>query len=83
MAERLEETDVKKAQGHYPWDEWTDGSIWRVRKGEDYDAYSLRTYLYSKAQELDMNVWTKADNDDQGESIIFQFATKTQTEESA
>lgn len=24
----------------YPWEEWTDGNAWRIRRGEDYEVPS-------------------------------------------
>lgn len=28
----------------YPWDEWTDGSIWQVKEGEDFTS-NLKTFV--------------------------------------
>lgn len=42
MGSRLEQftadpiTPVSKNQSSFPWDLWTDGSIWRVESGVDY-----------------------------------------------
>lgn len=40
MAERLEETDLRTMprRGHarYPWDQWLDGTCWRLEAGTDF-----------------------------------------------
>lgn len=42
MAERLEQFSAdpvkptNKNQSSFPWDAWTDGSIWKVHSGVDY-----------------------------------------------
>ena len=42
MAERLAQfsadpvVPVSKNQSSFPWDLWTDGSIWKVESGVDY-----------------------------------------------
>lgn len=48
MAERLDSYDFKKSstithteRRNYPWDEWFDGSIWRITWGEDFDTHPL------------------------------------------
>src|SRR5260370_32665583 len=59
-----------------PWDEWTDGSTWEIRRGDDYDVAteSMRVNLHMKADSLGCKVRTrKFEDDDQGEGLIFQF----------
>lgn len=38
-------------QEKYPWDEWFDGSVWRLRQGEDFDVNceSMRSAIYMAA----------------------------------
>ena len=74
MATRLAEMPPKRGRGHvHPWEEWTDGSVWRIERGADYPGKtdSLRVRLYSKARELgkelDIQYSLKED------WIIFQF----------
>jgi hypothetical protein len=46
MAQRIHTYDFKvhrrrparARRTNYPWDEWLDGSIWRLARGEDFDA---------------------------------------------
>lgn len=39
MADRIAEITVAANTGgyKYPWNEWLDGSSWRLIRGEDYD----------------------------------------------
>lgn len=39
MAERLESFTFKHGGGKdaYPWDEWMDGTVWKLVRGEDFD----------------------------------------------
>lgn len=39
MAERITSLPKRPVGGprKYPWDEWTDGSAWRIQRGEDFD----------------------------------------------
>jgi hypothetical protein len=64
------------APRRYPWDEWTDGSTWEIRRGEDYDVATenMRVNLHMKADSTRCKVRTrKFEDDDQGEGLIFQF----------
>lgn len=36
MAEKLDTYDFARRGPTHPWDEWTDGSIWKVKVGEDF-----------------------------------------------
>lgn len=37
----------------YPWDEWLDGQLWQVKRGEDYapPAEVFRSYIHRVARE--------------------------------
>ena len=37
MAEKLEEFPGGPTRTTYPWGQWLDGSVWLLRKGEDYE----------------------------------------------
>jgi hypothetical protein len=51
MAQRLRSFDfsaqsevtkeTKKGRNRYPWDEWFDGDIWKLKEGEDFDSNPL------------------------------------------
>lgn len=77
MAKRLESfpDSSTRAPRRYPWSEWTDGGVWEIRRGEDYDAATenMRINLHMKADALAMKVRTKKVNDENGEGLIFQF----------
>jgi hypothetical protein len=36
MAERISDAELPPAPGKYPWDEWLDGSTWKLTPGEDF-----------------------------------------------
>lgn len=59
----------------YPWAEWTDGSAWEIRRGEDYDVATenMRVNLHMRADALLIKVRTKKVQDENGEGLIFQF----------
>jgi hypothetical protein len=57
----------------YPWDDWTNGSVWRVHQGDDFQCSprSFRTYLFAKAKALGMKVTTAIVSSPVG--VEFQF----------
>jgi hypothetical protein len=77
MARRLDSFPGEGRRGHrrYPWDEWTDGGTWEIRRGEDYDVptENMRVSLHVKATSLVRKVRTQKVDDGQGEGLIFQF----------
>jgi hypothetical protein len=78
MGRRLDTFPGERSHGQrkYPWDEWTDGSAWEIRRGEDYDVVTenMRVNLHMKAESLRCKVRTrKFEEDDQGEGLIFEF----------
>jgi hypothetical protein len=77
MAQRLREFPGSSGGGQrrYPWKDWTDGSVWEIRRGEDYDAETenMRVNLHMKADALGSKVRTHKVRDDQGEGLVFQF----------
>jgi hypothetical protein len=39
MAERMDTfPDGAPTRRHYPWDEWLDGTVWRLQVGDDFSA---------------------------------------------
>jgi hypothetical protein len=36
MARRVETFPDRPSQSRYPWDEWLDGSVWELVRGEDF-----------------------------------------------
>src|SRR5205807_7216274 len=53
MARRVESFEEGRAIRRYPWDEWTDGSIWEIERGEDYDVATenMRVNLHMRAKQ--------------------------------
>lgn len=54
MAERLESFPVRVGPGgipKHPWEEWLDGSVWRLTQGEDFTCkmQSLRVQANARA----------------------------------
>lgn len=68
-------TERKREPRRYPWPEWTDGSAWEIRRGDDYDAETenMRVNLHVKADALGMKVRTTKVDDEHSEGLIFQF----------
>ena len=77
MARRLNKfpADDAPSARRYPWGDWTDGSAWEIRRGEDYDVATenMRVNLHMKADGLAIKVRTKKIRDEQGEGLVFQF----------
>lgn len=76
--------DSPSGKRRYPWPEWTDGGVWEIRKGEDYDVATenMRVNLHLKATELLRKVRTKKVSDNNnGEGLVFQFTADKEGEE--
>jgi hypothetical protein len=84
MAETLDpatfEFPTARGAAKYPWKEWTDGQIWRVVEGTDFESVGgLRVSLYKKAAKLKLDVRTRltvVPNPDGGKPLqvmTFQF----------
>jgi hypothetical protein len=55
MAEKLADMPSKRGRAQkHPWDEWADGSVWKITKDQDFSGAveSMRTQLYGKARQL-------------------------------
>ncbi len=77
MARRLDSfpAEERRDQRHYPWDEWTDGSPWEIRRGDDYDVETenMRVNLHMRADSKVLKVRTRKVRDEHGEGLVFQF----------
>jgi hypothetical protein len=84
MARRLNEfpDEAGPVKRRYPWSEWSDGSVWEIRRGEDYEVATenMRVNLHIKAEALSRKVRTKKTSDDEGEGLIFQFRPSEEME---
>lgn len=70
--EILDEFPKKKGTytSKYPWDEWLDGQIRVIRRGEHFDSkvLSMQSNFHKKAEERGFRVRTSLD----GDTITFQ-----------
>jgi hypothetical protein len=84
MAKRLDifPGDHTGPRQKYPWSDWTDGSVWQIRRGEDYDVATenMRVNLHMKADALSRKVRTKKITDEHGEGLVFQFLASEEME---
>jgi hypothetical protein len=69
-------------QRRYPWSDWTDGDVWEIRKGADYDVdtENMRVNLHMRADTLFAKVRTRKVDDDRGEGLVFQFLESDEME---
>jgi|TARA_R100000093_G_C1927285_1_gene67570 hypothetical protein len=65
-------TEFGQGNAKYPWKEWSDGSKWLAKKGEDFKikVSSFDQALRNKASTLGMKVRV---NKEGKRSVIFQF----------
>lgn len=84
MAEVLKEWDFSRSRergSKYPWDEWTNGDIIKVKQGVDFQSKpsSFRSALQSQATKLsegsDKLFKVKASVDEKNGIVVFQFYT--------
>lgn len=80
VAKRLKEYDFSKTKGSkplYPWDNWTDGNIWSVVHGVDFESApgSFVVYLYHRAKQMDKRVRISIERGKRGKPdvVVFQF----------
>ena len=71
MAEVLNEWPGRANGGSYPWNEWTDGRVYRATAGEDFKVptNSFAGGLYSKARSMKCKVRVST----VGGNVTFQF----------
>lgn len=75
MATRLKKYEFNAqstSRPKYPWGEWSDGSVWKVRAGTDFTCrpLSFTTTLHWHAKKHGMHVRTQRVNDNE---VVFQF----------
>lgn len=64
---------LSRTTQRYPWDEWLDGDVWELTKGEDYTikTKSIRTTAQQAAREKGGRA--KCAEADNGDKLILQF----------
>ncbi len=74
--------DGSDKQRRYPWSAWTDGGVWEIRRGVDYDVATenMRVNLHMKADALLRKVRTHKARDQAGEGLVFQFLPNEEIE---
>jgi hypothetical protein len=75
VAERLETYHFGPGpQPTYDWANWTDGGIWRLKRGEDFalTIKSFREYVYSYAKTHRLSVLTRVEDD----CLVVQFTPR-------
>jgi hypothetical protein len=77
--------DEAREPRRYPWHDWTDGGVWEIRRGEDYDVETenMRANLHIRAESNTppLKVRTKKVSDEEGEGLVFQFFHEPEQEE--
>jgi hypothetical protein len=73
MAERLENYEFGGRFGRppkHPWNEWLDGSTWRITRGIDFDARpsSIRQEILQTAARRGLGAETSVE----GDSVVFR-----------
>jgi len=73
MARQVDPGDVpiRHPKAKYPWHEWTNGSWWLARSGEDFTCHydAFRSALYVRARRMGLKVVTRSMED----GIVFRF----------
>jgi hypothetical protein len=74
MAERLDSFPASQ-QSRYPWDEWLDGSPWRLMKGQDFQSATptFRANAQIQAKKRDGRIRSRAIKTDGHEALVIQF----------
>lgn len=74
MADRLAEDPalIFTRGGIYPWDDWTDGSVWRLVRGQDFivPLDDMRANVYGEASRRGLKAKTTVRDGD----LIIQFS---------
>lgn len=77
MATPIPEFTSHPGNEKYPWDEWCDGRVWQVVRGEDFPglarAFTSQLYLKAARMGLKCRVHTLPDQ----KTVQFQFTPKT------
>jgi hypothetical protein len=76
MAQRVHSFDNASPVRRYDWTNWTDGSIWEIRRGEDYDVptENMRVNLHERAKQQGLKVRTQIVRKSPSlEGLRFQF----------
>jgi hypothetical protein len=82
MARRVDNFPDPPSQSKYPWDEWLDGSVWELIRGEDFKAniHSIRSAATTQAKRRGGKVLTRhmKARDDRPEQLYIQYQGPTE-----
>lgn len=73
---RVAAFDLRRATyQRYPWDAWTDGSVWEVQNGRDFTCLPdyFQSSLYRVAKQRGMKVRSRVSSRRPGGLVQFQF----------
>jgi hypothetical protein len=74
MARKLESFPASPTR-RYPWDEWLNGDVWQIVRGEDYSARTTTVLSNARlqARRLGGSVRARTLVDSGRESLVLQF----------
>lgn len=74
MARVIKCLPPKNQRTKYAWDKWTDGQVWSLTKGTDFqcEASVFRGYLNTIASRRGLNVTSRVRKN----TVVFQFSAK-------
>ena len=82
MASRVSTFSARRERSviKYPWREWTDGTIWRITRGEDFTCgiTNMKAMLRTRAWRLGRSVHIISPADSEHSVIEFQFGGRTE-----
>ena len=75
VAERIDNLSPLRPR-IYPWEKWTDGSAWRIRRGEDFEvpATSMAAMVRLRAKQDGLTATCRVVED--GAAVEFQFSAE-------
>jgi hypothetical protein len=76
VARMLDEfPDAQERTEKYPWDQWGNGSVWEIVKGDDFktELSSMRQTIAKSARKRGMSARTRGYKRDGKEILVFQF----------
>lgn len=61
--------------GRYPWEEWLDGGIWKLKQGEDFQAklQTFRSNAGTQAKKRGGKLRTRTLKEEDGEYLVIWF----------
>ena len=74
MARQLDSFPALPAR-QYPWEEWLDGRVWQLTKGEDYNSRATTVIANARlqAKRRGGSLRTRLLKHEDGEQIVVQF----------